>query len=118
MDILKVISGLIIGSVVIYIAFVLAGTLFTTFGVFSAIGFIIRVIYSLKSGESLGEPRVILFIFGFSIISGVVGMIFFQTALPMLMKGEWMAFGVALFVMALIYFGFREQLTDAWKNKN
>jgi len=118
MDIIEVIASLFVLVVVIYIGTVIAGTLFSTFGLFSAIGFVIKLVLSINSGEAITEPRVVMLLFGFSIISGIAGMIIVDHALPALLRGEWLTLLVILIIAAMLYFGGKEKLMEAWEQRS
>ena len=109
---------LIIAGFLAYLVFVIASTLNTTFGIVSSITFIIKAGYNILTGEALTEPRVIMLLFGLSIVSGAVGMIFFVIFLPTLLKGDWLSAGFLVIIMISMYFGFKEKLMEKWHNRS
>ena len=112
MDIIEVIGSMIILGVVIYIGSIITGTLFSTFGLFSAIGFVIKLAHSIYSGEAITEPRVVLLLFGLSFVSGVVGMIIIDNALPALLRGDWLSVAVVIAIAAIFYFRGKDRLME------
>lgn len=114
---LEIIVKLIIAVFLAYLIFVIAGALNSTFGIISAIMFILKAGYSIYTGEALTEPRVIMLLFGLSIISGVVGTILFDYFLPAIFRGEWVSAGFIIVIMIIVYFRFKERLMEAWHNR-
>lgn len=114
---IEIIIKLFVAGIVSYIIFVMAGALNSTFGIFSAIGFVLKAGHSILTGEAIFEPRLIMFLFGLSFISGVAGMLFFEFFLPALLRGDWLTAGFLLLIVVMIGFGWKERFEDEWNRR-
>ena len=114
---IEIIINLFVAVVVSYIIFVMAGALNTTFGIFSAIGFVLKAGHCVLTGEAIFEPRFIMFLFGLSIISGLAGMLFIQFFLPALLKGDWITAVLLIIIVVGIGFGWKEKFEDEWNRR-
>ncbi len=114
---IEIIIKLFVAGIVSYIIFVMTSTLNSTFGIFSAIGFVLKAGHRVLTGEAIFEPRFIMHLFGLSIISGLAGTVFFKFLLPAFLRGDWVTSVFLLLTVVVIVFNWKERFEDEWNRR-